>query len=765
MFYNEPIIVEPVPVDDPTNGVPSDHCGVVVTPIVDASVPPPRTKSRKVFRPMPDSLINKFGEQICNLSWDFLSSDLSSTELTELFQTEMSSMIDSHFPLKTMTITDSDQPWITQDLKKLKRIRRREFCRHGRTLKYKELKKQFEIKKCEAITKYTEKIIQEVREGSRSSSYKALRKLGVRAGDTKDDLFTIPEYMESNLSEQQSAEKIADFFSNISQEYEPLSFESLPPKVKTSLLQAKNDPGIPTLEEHEVYRKIMKAKKPSSIIEGDVPKRILQLFAPEMALPASIIYNKISKSFEYPRQWVIESQFPVPKVFPPASEDDLRPISKTFFLSKVYESFIAEWLLPFIRPFMDPGQYGLKGSSIVHYLIKFLHFIHATLDLKQPYAVLAALVDLSKAFNRVSHMHVIEDLHDLHAPGWLLAILFSYLSGRTMTMTYGSSTSTPRQLPGSSPQGALLGGLIFIVKYNGACLRPMIPRILLSLSQSISVKYVDDHSSAVRINLKTCLTKDPVDRPKPLNLHERTGHVLMKHKNALQNTLDDLHQFTQDNLMKINKAKTNIMLFNTSRKYDFPPELTLPGSTNYLNVIENTKLLGIRLTTNLRWSDHTSYLCKRAASKFWMLRRMKMLCIDPSIIVDFYFKEIRSICEMACQVFHSGLTKQQSQDIENIQKKSLKIILVNLYSNYEEACTLLNAEPLSDRRITQCITFVKRAVKSGLHTDIFTPASNTMNTRSGNNLVKEYTCNTKRFFNSPLVYLSRIYNQEVRKLQ
>ena len=148
-----------------------------------------------------------------------------------------------------------------------------------------------------------------------------------------------------------------------------------------------------------------------------------------------------------------------------------------------------------------------------------------------------------------------------------------------------------------------------------------------------------------------------------------------------------------------------------------------------------------------------------------MLRRMKILGIDPSITVDFYFKEIRSICEMACQVFHSGLTKQQSQDIENIQKKALKIILGNLYSNYEEACTLLNAEPLSDRRISQCITFVKRAVKSGLHTDIFIPASTAVNTRSGNNLVKEYTCNTKRFYNSPLVYLSRIYNQEVRKLK
>ena len=146
------------------------------------------------------------------------------------------------------------------------------------------------------------------------------------------------------------------------------------------------------------------------------------------------------------------------------AQHNLRPISRTFFFSKVYESFVSEWLLPFIQPFMDPGQYGMKGSSIVHYLIKFLHFVHSSLDLKQPNAVLAALVDLSKAFNRVSHLHVIQDLYDMHAPGWLLSILFSYLSGRSMTMTFGKSTSSPRCLSGSTLKGALLGGLIFIVK-------------------------------------------------------------------------------------------------------------------------------------------------------------------------------------------------------------------------------------------------------------------------------------------------------------
>ena len=388
MFYNEPIIVDPIPVDDPTKGVPSDHRGVVVNPIVDAAHPPQRTKRTKVFRIMPDSLINKFGEKICNMSWDFLTSELSSTELTEQFQSTMSLMIDNSFPQKTMTMTDSDQPWVTQDLKRLKRVRSREFCRHGRSPRYARLKNEFEVKETDAVKKYTDKIIEEVRNGSKSSCYKALRKLGVRAGDVKDEIFTLPEHIKKNLSEQESVEQIADYFSNISQEYEPLNIEDLPPNVRHAILSAKDDPDIPILEPHEVYEKIMKTKKPASILKGDIPKKLVQLFAPEMALPVSKIYNKITKTAEYPRQWVEESQFPIGKVHPPSSEDDLRPISKTFFYSKVYESFIGEWLLPIIRPFMDPGQYGIKGSSIVHYLIKFLHFIHSTLDLKQPHAVL-----------------------------------------------------------------------------------------------------------------------------------------------------------------------------------------------------------------------------------------------------------------------------------------------------------------------------------------------------------------------------------------
>ena len=90
-------------------------------------------------------------------------------------------------------------------------------------------------------------------------------------------------------------------------------------------------------------------------------------------------------------------QTPLPKSNVTALEDDLRNIAKTPFLSKCFESFLSDWIMPLVEPYLDPCQYGLKGASINHYMIKLLRFIHEYLDLKNPHAVVIALVDLSKA--------------------------------------------------------------------------------------------------------------------------------------------------------------------------------------------------------------------------------------------------------------------------------------------------------------------------------------------------------------------------------
>ena len=203
----------------------------------------------------------------------------------------------------------------------------------------------------------------------------------------------------------------------------------------------------------------------------------------------------------------------------------------------MYESFLAEWLLATVEPYLGPGQYGLRGSSITHYLIQLLHFVFSTLDMRQPHAVLAAFIDLSKAFNRVDHTLLIHDLFDMHTPAWLLRIIFSYLSGRSMFLSYKGAQSKQRQLPGGGPQGAFLGGIIFMLKFNGAFLRPPIPKAIkgpVHESKSKKVKYVDDGTVAVGVNLKKCLVSDSKSKwQSPLSYRERTEHILPDMNNLL----------------------------------------------------------------------------------------------------------------------------------------------------------------------------------------------------------------------------------------
>ena len=108
----------------------------------------------------------------------------------------------------------------------------------------------------------------------------------------------------------------------------------------------------------------------------------------------------------------------------------------------------------------------------------------------------------------------------MKVPGKLLLILISYLTGRSMFMRYKGCRSSRRLLPGSSPQGAFLDILVFIIIFNGALLKPMIPRL-----HSLSLDYVDDLSLQVAINLKESLVPDHVDRMKPLTHDQRTSEV------------------------------------------------------------------------------------------------------------------------------------------------------------------------------------------------------------------------------------------------
>ena len=125
------------------------------------------------------------------------------------------------------------------------------------------------------------------------------------------------------------------------------------------------------------------------------------------------------------------------------------------------------WLLETIGDQLDIRQYGgMRGNSIQHYLIELLNFILYNQDNQEPTAILACLVDFSKAFNRQDHSIIITKLSDMGVQPWLLKLVISFLSNRKMVVRYKGEVSSIKELPGGGPQGALLGLLLFLLLVN-----------------------------------------------------------------------------------------------------------------------------------------------------------------------------------------------------------------------------------------------------------------------------------------------------------
>ena len=226
--YFETPIVPPIDVDDPRKGgVPSDHMGVVVTPIYNDGLKINRQRVTRTVRPITDSAIKNIGQVFCTEEWKFMNPELDSTKLTELFEFYTGGIIDTFCPLKTISERPGENPFMREDMKILKRKIMREYEKRGKSPAYFEMKKSLEEKIKSEKIKYKDKILSEVNSGTRNSAYAALKKLGARPGDYKAGLFTLPEHTDLGLSAVESAERIADHFAAISNTYEPINIKKL----------------------------------------------------------------------------------------------------------------------------------------------------------------------------------------------------------------------------------------------------------------------------------------------------------------------------------------------------------------------------------------------------------------------------------------------------------------------------------------------------------------------------------------------------------
>ena len=152
-------------------------------------------------------------------------------------------------------------------------------------------------------------------------------------------------------------------------------------------------------------------------------------------------------------------------------------------------------------------------------------------------------------------------------------------------------------------------------------------------------------------------------------------------------------------------------------------------------------------------------MCKKAYGRLWMIKRLKRAGANLEDMKDVYIKQVRSLLEFGVPVWNAGITKEETMDIERVQKAFLHIVLGNEYHSYELARLKTSLETLEERRTQLCTKFAVKTAKHPKHKHWFVPSDpDAPDTRSHKTKFKTPLFRLNRFGKSPIPYLTGLLN-------
>ena len=177
---------------------------------------------------------------------------------------------------------------------------------------------------------------------------------------------------------------------------------------------------------------------------------------------------------------------------------------------------------------------------------------------------------------------------------------FGSLPGLSTTharVRIGSSTSCYQQVNGGVPEGTVLGPILFMIMIND----------LLKDWES-RWKYVDD----------TTLSET----------------VIVNEESVLQCTLDGKNLWCEENDMVLNTRKCKEILICFWKKKPNFQQLTV---NNYpVEHVNSAKLLGVMLSSDLKWNEHVAYIVKKSSRRLYMLHLLKRANADKKTLIAVY---------------------------------------------------------------------------------------------------------------------------------
>ena len=152
---------------------------------------------------------------------------------------------------------------------------------------------------------------------------------------------------------------------------------------------------------------------------------------------------------------------PIPKVSSPSEFKDLRPISVTPILSRLFERLIVrKFILPALPMPILSDQFAFRPTgSTTAALVYVLH--HITRMLEDNAYVRCLFIDYSRAFDTINHDLLIRKLISLELPSFVVRWVANFLTGRTQAVSSDGKLSSWLPITQSIVQGSSIGPMLY----------------------------------------------------------------------------------------------------------------------------------------------------------------------------------------------------------------------------------------------------------------------------------------------------------------
>ena len=348
---------------------------------------------------------------------------------------------------------------------------------------------------------------------------------------------------------------------------------------------------------------------------------------------------------------------------------------------------------------ISPFQFGFrKGKSTELAAISLIDDIRQQVD--SGHLVGACFLDLSKAFDTISHNKLISKLESYGVNDLELDWFKNYLFNRRIQVSYDNALSEEKSSFTGVPQGSILGPLLFVVFFND---------IVLNLKHSKIIKYADD----------TVIYFGHQD-------------FIVIEKN-LSDDLDNLSSWFNENELMLNmkRGKTELLLFGTPQRLaKTPRDLNVNYNQQRIHVTKSYKYLGIEVNSSLNLNSHFDKTYKKMSSRLRLLSKLRPFLTSQAAKIVFNHMIIPMFTY--CSLLKLSYNSSQLNQFKSLERRAKHVISGTERDSSKFDLNLLN---ISKRRICMFVHDVITGAVGELFTDYFELRKTRVNTRNNGNMV------------------------------